>query len=109
MEGASTLNTVKDLYFFLDQNFEDLFSECTDDDQRQQLRHDYVIVRDGFYQARNLVFDDNDPVVSSLSKRLADSQQEMQGMLKNLKNIVKMLDLVTDAVNLSSRLIVLGV
>src|SRR5262245_54106130 len=108
MSDVSTLSTLKDLYLFLDQNFEDLFSECTDDDQRQQLRHDYVIVRDGFYQARNLVFDDNDPVVASLSKRLADSQQEMQGMLKNLKNIVKMLDLVTDAVNLSSRLIVLG-
>jgi|KBSMisStandDraft_5_1062788.scaffolds.fasta_scaffold649029_2 hypothetical protein len=108
MEEKNTFNSLKVLYFFLDENFEDLFSKCTDDDQRQQLRHDYVIVRDGFYQARNLVFDDNDPVVNSLSKRLTDSQKEMQSMLKNLKNIAQILDLVTNSVNLASRLIVLG-
>jgi hypothetical protein len=106
--ASTTLDTLKSLYFFLDENFEDLLNDCTNDNQRQQLRHDYVVVRDGFYQARNLVFNDDDPVVSTLSTRLADAQKQMQSMLSNLKDIVQMLNLVTDAVNLASRLVVLG-
>lgn len=107
MDNA-TLETLKGLYFFLDANFEDLLNDCTDDGQRLQLRHDYVVARDGFYQARNLIFNDDDPVVGALSTRLADAQKQMQSMLTNLKDIVQMLNLVTDAVDLASRLVVLG-
>lgn len=107
MDGA-TLQNLQKLYFFLDQNFDDLMAKCTDDDQRQQLRHDYVAARDVFTKARNLVFEEDSPTVQSLNDQLTASQDQIAGMLTALQDIVKSLGLVTGAVNLAGRLAALG-
>lgn len=105
---STTLQNLQKLYFFLDQNFDDLIVKCTDDDQRQQLRHDYVVARDAFTKARNLVFQDGDPMVKSLNDQLTASQNTIEGMLTALQNIVNFLSLLTSAVNLAGRLVALG-
>ena len=105
---VSTLRNLQKLYFFLDQNFEDLIAKCTSDDQRQQLRHDYVVARDSFVKARNLVFQDDDPIVKSIKGQFTSLQNQMVAMLAGEKEIVQILGVATDAVNLASRLLALG-
>lgn len=105
---SKTFENLKELYFFLDENFDDFIAKCTTDDQRQQLRHDYVVARDSFYKARNLIFHDDDPIVKALNDQLQSAQKQMDAMLASLKEIVQMLSLATDAVNLASRLVALG-
>jgi hypothetical protein len=107
MAGA-TLANLQNLYFFLDQNFDDLIAKCTTDDQRQQLRHDYVVARDAFVKARNSVFQDDDPMVKSLNDKLGAEQTQISGMLTGLQDITKLLAMLTSAVNLAGRLLTLG-
>jgi hypothetical protein len=106
--SSEGFENLKKLYFFLDENFDNLFGECTTDDQRQQLRHDYVVARDCFCKARNLIFQDDDPMVQALNKQLQGAQKEMEAELAGSKEITKILSFATDAVNLAGRLLALG-
>lgn len=106
--NGTTLANLQKLYFFLDQNFDDLSAKCTTDDQRKQLRHDYVVARDAFVKARYLVFQDDDPMVKSLNDKLGTDQTQISGLLTKLQDVTKLLGLLTSAVNLAGRLIALG-
>lgn len=107
MDGP-TLHNLQQLYFFLDQNFDDLRAKCTTDEQRQQLGNNYVAARDALANARNLVFQEDDPMVKSLNGQLAAAEEQMAGMLGGLQDIVKLLGLFTGAASLAGRLVALG-
>ena len=106
-EGA-TLENLKTLYFFLDQNFDDMSAGCRTDDERQQLRQDYIVARDSFGKARNLIFLEQDPIVASLNAQLETAQQQLNGWLSGLKEITEVLSIATDAVSLAGRLVAIG-
>ncbi len=107
MADSQSFKNLKDQYFLLDRNFNKLFAACNAA-QQDQLRRDYVNSRDNFWEARNRVFAENDPLVKTLNKELKDSTDLINGMLSNLKNIAKILNLITGAVRLGSSLITMG-
>ncbi len=108
MARGDSLKTLTDQYFLLDCNFNKLFSACQTDEQRNQLRAAYVNSRDNFWEARNRVFQENDPLVKRLIVDLKAAQKEIEKSLQNLQNIVKILQVITTAVHLGSSLITLG-
>jgi shikimate kinase len=108
MAESNSFKVLKDQYFLLDRNFNKLFLACQTDEQRNQLRTAYVNSRDNFWEARNRVFQENDPLVRKLITDLKAAQKEIEQSLQNLKDIVKILQVITAAVHLGSSLITLG-
>jgi hypothetical protein len=106
-EGLS-FETIQNLYFTLDLNFNKLFAACQNEQQRNQLRRDYVNARDAFWEARNRTFVDDDPLVSGIVADLRGARQSIDADLQNLQNIVQTLNTIDGAVSLASRLIALG-
>lgn len=107
MADTPSFKNLKDQYFLLDRNFNKLFAAGTAA-QQNQLRRDYVNSRDNFWEARNRVFAENDPLVKSLNQELKASTTQIQGLLSSLQNITKVLNLITGAVRLGSSLITMG-
>lgn len=108
MPESESLQQLEEIYALLDSNFDDLFAACKTKAQRNQLRRSYVNARDNFWEARNRVFLQNDPLVASMTKELKSAKEEIEGMLGDLKNISKIIDAITAGVNLGSSLITLG-
>jgi hypothetical protein len=108
MAESASLHELEQLYALLDENFDDLFAACKTKAQRNALRRAYVTARDNFYEAQNRIFRENDPLVSSMTRDLKEAKERIEGMLADLKTIVKVLDAITAGVNLGSSLITLG-
>lgn len=92
----------------LDRRFNAAFAKCTTNVQRDQLRRDYVISRDNFWEARTRIFIDNDPLVKKISAELKTSNTALSNMLTNLQDIVKVLETISSGVKLGSSLILAG-
>src|SRR4051794_6251377 len=108
MPDTSSLESIQDLYFKLDQNFNTLYAACQTPDQQNQLRRDYVNARDAFWEARNRAFLDQGPVVASVVNDLQNAKQSLDSDLKNLKDVVQTLKTIDTAVSFASRLIAVG-
>lgn len=108
MPESTSFKTLKEQYFFLDSNYNKLLDACTTNEQRDKFRHDYVNARDNFWEAQNRIFMENDPTVKKLVEELKSSQEEIEEMTNDLKNIVKTLDAISASVKLASSLIVMG-
>jgi hypothetical protein len=108
MENSLSFKALKDQYFLLDRNFNKLFAACATAAQQNELPRDYVNSRDNFWEARNRIFSDNDPLVQKLSSELKDSTDQITDMLQKLQDIAKVLNLITAAVRLGSSLITMG-
>jgi hypothetical protein len=99
---------IEKLYFSLDMNFSQLFAACTTDDQRNQLKRDYVNARDNYFEARGRLFAMNDPLVKNIAEDLSAAQASINHDLQNLQNAVQILKTIDTAVSLASRIIALG-
>lgn len=108
MLEENTPDNLQKLYFSLDHNFNKLFAACQTDKQRDQLRSSYVTARDNFWEARNRVFQENDPLVKGLIDDLKAAQEQIEKFLENLRDIVETLKVITAAVHIGSSLIMLG-
>lgn len=106
---SPTFATLEAQYFYLDQNFNRLFMATTTDDQRDTLRNDYVQARENYWQARNRRFHDDDPMVADLQRKAAAAQRDVAKAGEELDDVAGVLTLITDAVNLGSRLVSLAV
>jgi hypothetical protein len=108
MSESEVFDILQKNYFILDQNFNKLFDACKTEEQRDQLRNAYVISRDNFWAARSRVFQQNDPLVANLLEKLKSDQALIENSLKNLQDIVQVLNLITAAIHIGSSLITLG-
>ena len=109
--GAGTnasLAALQAQYFYLDRNFNRLFTATTTDEERDTLRADYVQARDNYWQARVRRFNDDDPMVESLQQKVAAAQEEIERAGQRLDDVAGVLDAITSAVNLGSRLLALA-
>ena len=108
MPETNSLKALKDQYFNLDKNFNKLFLACASDGQRDQLRSAYVNSRDNYWEARNRVFQEDEPLVKKMIVDLKNAQNQIEQALQNLQNIVQVIQVITAAVHLGSSLITLG-
>lgn len=108
MSESDSFKNLKDQYFLLDRNFNKAFDACTTDDERNRFKRDYVNSRDNFWEARNRIFLENDPLVTEISEDLKKSNDTINEMLSDLKDIPTILNTITAGVRLGSSLITLG-
>ncbi len=106
--AADTFAMLQEQYFYLDRNFNRLFAAATTDELRDTLRTDYVQARDNYWKARGQRFNEDDPMVQDLQQKVGAAQQRIEKAGKRLENVAGFLDLVTEAVNLGSRLVSLA-
>ena len=112
MTGTSgtspSLAALQEQYFYLDRNFNRLFMATKTDEDRDTLRTDYVQARDNYWKARAQRFNDDDPMVEDLQQKVAAAQKEIERAGERLDDVAALLDTITAAVSLGSRLLSLA-
>jgi hypothetical protein len=106
--SSATLAALQAQYFYLDRNFNRLFAAATSDEQRDELRADYVQARENYWKARTEAFNDDDPMVAGLRQKVTDAQQQIERSGQRIGDVAALLDLITGAVNFGSRLVSLA-
>ncbi|HEX2254512.1 MAG TPA: hypothetical protein VHQ65_14680 [Thermoanaerobaculia bacterium] len=95
-------------YFYLNTNFNRLFAAAKTPEDQDTLRQDFVQARDNYRKAQVERFRDGDPMVQDLTAKVVAAQKQIEASAEKLQDVSKVLDLVTDAVNLASRLVILA-
>lgn len=105
---ADIVAAIKNTYDQLDDNFDALYSKCTTDDQKQQLKSLLASARDAFFAATAKSLTDNNPTVDALTKQLQDTNADLGKQLTGIKDIVGTLALCTEALKLAAALATLA-
>src|SRR5947207_5277783 len=97
------LRALEEQYLFLDTNFNDLFGRCVTDDERDQLRREYVAARDTYWEARHRVFVTNDPLLPKLLVEFSAAQQEVERAAKEAQTAAQVLSAIGTAVGIAGK------
>ena len=108
MSANETFDDLERQYFTIKSNFNRLLFACQTDDQRNELRAAYANSRDNYNKAMNQIFDDNDTAIDALRSELSNSQQQIEDSLTNLQEISKVIDTITAAVSVGTRLVAIS-
>ena len=107
-KGPDPFDEVERTYTTLRHNFSDIMSKCRTDEQKDAARDTYSGARDAYFEAVKRDLRDNNDLVKSLTKELADANGQMERDLKALQDIAAFLRLVTEAVKLAASIVVLA-
>ena len=102
------LAAVQLAYEVLDDNFDDLYQQCTTPDQRQSLRSLHAAARDTYWRAVAVDLKDSSPVVREIFSELTQANQDLRELIANLQNISAFIALFTQAVRLAASLVTLA-
>mgnify|MGYP000905414169 FL=1 len=102
------LAAVQHAYEVLDDNFDDLYQQCTTTEQRQSLRSLHAAARDTYWRAVAVDLKDNSPVVREIFSELTQANQDLRELIANLQNISAFIALFTQAVRLAASLVTLA-
>ncbi len=102
------LAAVQHAYEVLDDNFDDLYQQCTTTEQRQSLRSLHAAARDTYWRAVAVDLKDNSPVVREIFSELTQANQDLRELIANLQNISAFIALFTQAVRLAAPLVTLA-
>jgi len=104
------LDGIKKIYDQLDDDasFDALYTKCHTGEQKRQLRSLLACARDTYFAAAAKALTDKNPTVDALTKQLHEVNQQVQGQLDDLKDIVAVLNLCTEAVKLAASLATLA-
>jgi 2'-5' RNA ligase len=102
-----TLTALRDSYFYLDNNFDDLKAACNDQ-QKKELGKSYASARDNFHKAVTLLFDEDDAQIGELTENLKDINAQIDAMKVSLGKIASILRLVDKAVDAGTKLMSLA-
>lgn len=105
---SPSLAALQEQYFYLDRNFNRLFMATKTEEERDTLRTDYVQARDNYWKARAQRFNDDDPMVDDLQQKVTAAQRDIERAGERLDDVASLLDTITTAVNLGSRLVSLA-
>jgi ActR/RegA family two-component response regulator len=101
---GDALKSLEAQYLLLTQNLADILAACQTDDQRTQVRENYVAARRNYWDAINQVFHDDDPRIEQAVTQMHDAQLSLQKMTQDLANISKVINAISTAVKLGTQL-----
>jgi molecular chaperone GrpE (heat shock protein) len=101
---ASAFEQIKDTWFTIRDNYDDLNQAAGSKEARAKLLADYNGARDAFYMALKKSFDEDDDFVKHLKAELAATKEQLDEALDGLQDIVATLGLVSAAVRLAAAL-----
>jgi len=103
---SSAFILIKDRYFQLDKDFDLMMNACTSDEEKKQLKQDYIISRANYRRSLNLNFEENDPIVKDLCDKLGAVEERISKGIKNLGITSNILIMITESVKIASSIIV---
>ncbi|HLH35616.1 MAG TPA: hypothetical protein VKX41_13165 [Alloacidobacterium sp.] len=99
-----SLQALEDQYMLLSQNLSMILAACPTQTERDQVMTQYVTARRNYWNSIQKVFHDDDPKVVVLVQEMQTEQKKIQDATNHLNNIAKVIDIITDAVNVGSTL-----
>ena len=93
-------------YFQLDREFDKLLSACKSEDEKKELKRDYIIARSNYKKSMNLTFDQNDPIIKELTGELSSIEKRIEKDIKVLQNAGSVLKMISESVKIASSIIV---
>ncbi len=99
-----SLQALEDQYMLLSQNLSMILAACPTQTERDQVMTQYVTARRNYWNSIQKVFHDDDPKVVVLVQEMQTEQKKIQYATNHLNNIAKVIDIITDAVNVGSTL-----
>lgn len=106
---GEALSAVEALYFELQQKIGMLSLASTTQEQRDAFTSQYVAARAAYWNCVNKMFHDDDPQVVALTTQLKAATDDVKQSEKELGNISKVIDDVTEAVTIAGKLATLAV
>ncbi len=88
----------------LSQQLPEVLAACAGQTERDQVMTQYVTARRNYWSSIQKTFHDDDPQVASLVKEMQDEQKEIKDCTNHLNDISKVIDIITDAVNVGTAL-----
>jgi hypothetical protein len=107
--AQQALEQLQKYYFYLNDNFASLIGKCTTDDERNQLKIDFVVARDAYLKAQNDVLVEHDGILATLSSQLSGLQKQINDAVASAQNIVKVLQLVAIASGVAAKVVTAGI
>jgi ActR/RegA family two-component response regulator len=101
---GDALKSLEAQYLLLTQNLADILAACQTDEQRSQVRANYVAARRNYWDAINQVFHDDDPKIEQAVTQMHAAQISLQKMTQDLANISKVINEITTAVKMGTEL-----
>ncbi len=101
---GDALSSLEAQYLLLTQYLADILAACKTEDQRNQVRSDYVTSRRNYWDAINKIFHDDDPKIAKAVADMKDAQTSLEKLTKNLANIAKVITAITSAVKIGGEL-----
>jgi|ERR1017187_2031277 hypothetical protein len=108
MSNATNLAAIKQTYYLIDDNFDQIYSQCNTPDLKQQATELRDGARDAYWKAVAANLADETNLVNTIRKQLQDTNSQVQDSLSDLKDIVGFLKLMTEALKLACSLAVLA-
>jgi hypothetical protein len=97
--------SLEDQYMLLTQQLSMILSACPTQTERDQVMTQYVASRRNYWSSIQKTFHDDDPQVTSLVQEMKDEQKAIKDCMNQLNNIAKVIDIITDAVNVGTALV----
>lgn len=98
---------IKERYFQLDNDFDRLITACNNEEEKKQLRQDYIIARANYRKGLNLSFELNDPIVKDLTKKLGEIENRIKKDIEGLEIASNIFKMISESVKIASSIIVL--
>lgn len=99
-----SLQSLENQYMLLTQNLSMTLAACPSQTERNQVMTQYVTARRNYWSSIQKIFHDDDPKVASLANEMREEQQKIEDCTKHLNDIAKVIDIITDAVNVGTAL-----
>jgi len=101
-EEQKAFQLIKDRYFQLDKNFDNLNAMCESDIQKQELRENYRKARINYKKTMNKAFDDNTAKVKKLTQKLEEAETKLNKALEVKGNMEAVLKALSTSVEIAN-------
>ena len=98
----SAFALIKEIYFQIDNNIDSLLEACNNDEEKKQLKHDLLIARANYRKSLNISFDQNDPVIKDMTKKLCEIEKRIKKDMEGLEIASNVFMMISEAVKIAN-------
>jgi hypothetical protein len=99
-----SLQSLEDQYMLLTQQLSAILAACPTQTERDQVMTQYVTSRRNYWNSIQQIVHDDDPQIASLVAEMQTEQKKIQDCTDHLNNISKVIDTITEAVDIGTTL-----
>jgi DNA repair ATPase RecN len=99
-----SLQSLEDQYMLLTQQLSMTLAACPTQMEQDQVMPQYVTARRNYWGTIQKTFHDDDPQIASLVQEMQEEEQAIKDSTNHLNDIAKVIDIITDAVNVGTAL-----